>query len=147
MDYLIIVASLVAFFAFLIFYLNKNKKNESQFTEIDENLIKQEDKINVNYLDTRYEYPLTPPVNPIAYKSVVLSSVPVTQDLYTKQENNEYDLNQPPIGDTNQLNYSGGRTELIKIPLQFNEPYNEQLRTQEVLITPYNRIKYSINNC
>ena len=30
------------------------------------------------------------------------------------------------------------------IPLQMNEPFNEQLRSQEVMITPYNRIKYNI---
>ena len=78
-----------------------------------------------------------------------MNSVPVDKNLYTDQDfsTNEYILDEQKIGNTNQLNYSGGSTQLIKIPLQYNEPHNEQLRTQEVLITPYNRIKYSINEC
>ena len=77
----------------------------------------------------------------------MLNSIPTNNDLYTTQNysTNDYDLNQPINNNTNQLNYSGGSTQLIKIPLQMNEPYNEQLRSQEILITPYNKIKYG--NC
>ena len=31
---------------------------------------------------------------------------------------------------------------MIKIPLQYNEPYDEPLRTQNILINDYNVIKY-----
>ena len=119
-------------------------------------------------LDTRSDYPLNPPVNPNIYKAVVLNSVPVSTDLYSNQEigstgyilnenesnssnligtnsSNLIGTNSSNLIGTNQLNYSGGSTQLIKIPLQFNEPYNEQLRTQDVLITPYNKIKYGMN--
>lgn len=34
------------------------------------------------------------------------------------------------------------KTELLQIPLQSNDPYNEPLRTQDILITDYNKIKY-----
>jgi hypothetical protein len=74
--------------------------------------------------------------------------MPANGDLYYP---NNYDSNYYTIGssstdleNTNQLYYSGGTTEMIKIPLQYNVPYEpEQLRSQDILITPYNRIKYS----
>ena len=145
MDYLIILISLLAFFCIIIFYL----KNKNSFSEMSKPLIQnvKQNKTETFHLDTRYQYPLTPPVNPIAYKTELLNSIPTNNDLYTTQNysTNDYDLNQPINNNTNQLNYSGGSTQLIKIPLQMNEPYNEQLRSQEVLITPYNRIKYG--NC
>jgi hypothetical protein len=147
MNYLIILISLVVFFSILVIYL---KKKNSTFDETT--LIKNNQNIEqqqVYKLDTRYDYPLNAPVNPIAYKSVVLNSVPVSKNLYSNQEidSTGYILNENmnENQDTNQLNYSGGSTQLIKIPLQFNEPYNEQLRTQDVLITPYNKIKYGMN--
>jgi len=95
--------------------------------------------------DTRYQYPLTPPVNPNVYRTELINSIHVTNDLYSNQtyDTNNKVLNDNPSGPTNQLDYSGGSCSLIKIPLQLNEPYNEQLRSQDILITPYNRIKYS----
>jgi hypothetical protein len=132
MKYLIILISLVVFFSIITIYL----KNKDKFKTKEINSKEQP----VYKLDTRYDYPLNPPVNPIAYKSVILNSVPVSKDLYSNEE-----MESTETMDTNQLNYSGGSTQLIKIPLQFNEPYNEQLRTQEILITPYNKIKYGIN--
>ena len=73
----------------------------------------------LNQLDTRYSYPMLAPVNPIVRNTTI----------GPKEE------------------YSGGYSELLKIPLQMNDPNNmEQLRSQNILITPYNRIKYS-NNC
>ena len=72
----------------------------------------------LNQLDTRYMYPLLAPVNPIVREATI----------GPKEE------------------YSGGYAELLKIPLQMNDPNNsEQLRSQNILITPYNRIKYSSN--
>ena len=82
---------------------------------------------NVLSQDSRYEYPLNPPVNPIVNQSVVENIIPVPNEL-----------------NTNELVYSGGTNQLLKIPLQMNDPnLNEQLRSQNVLITPYNEIKYS----
>jgi len=147
MNYLIILVSLLVFFAIILFFL-KNKQNmtKTQETTFDQ---KQQE---VYKLDTRYDYPSNPPVNPNVYKSIVLNSVPVNTALYSNQEMNsigyilnENESNSSNLIGTNQLNYSGGSTQLIKIPLQFNEPYNEQLRTQDVLITPYNKIKYGMN--
>jgi hypothetical protein len=76
-------------------------------------------------LDTRYRYPYSPPVNSTVTKSVITTQVPGSPELFGESAENL-------LGDQ----------KLIKIPLQYNSPYNEQLRTQEVLITPYNRIKY-----
>jgi len=147
MNYLILLASLVAFFCIIIFYTKYTKNNLQSNFGISE--VNNQEIDSVLPLDTRYTNPLTPPVYPNAYNTQILNSVPVDKNLYTDQDfsTNEYILDEQKIGDTNQLNYSGGSTQLIKIPLQYNDPYNEQLRTQEVLITPYNRIKYSINEC
>jgi len=147
MNYLILLASLIAFFCIIIFYTKYTKNNlQSNFGKSEVN---NQEIDSVLPLDTRYTNPLTPPVYPNAYNTEVLNSVPVDKNLYTDQDfsTNEYILDEQKINYTNQLNYSGGSTQLIKIPLQYNEPHNEQLRTQEVLITPYNRIKYSINEC
>jgi hypothetical protein len=82
-------------------------------------------------LDSRYIFPYNPPVNPMVFNSLTYEAIPVQQDLFG------------PGQEGNELEYSGGTTELVKIPLQYNMPYNEALRTQDILITPYNRIKYS----
>ena len=68
-------------------------------------------------------------------------------DLYTSQpfDVNYSLLDNPPNPSTNELLYSGGETNMINIPLQMNSPNEEQLRTQKILITPYNKIKYG--NC
>jgi hypothetical protein len=105
---------------------------------------------NVHLEDSRYIYPLSPPVNPIVAKTVLETRVEAPN--YTPINNivnTDYSLiDVPPVTDTNQLVYSGGTTQLLKIPLQMNEPNSfEQLRSQDVLITPYNRIKYSNNIC
>ena len=144
MNYLIIsLIVIVIFFYFL------NKDSFSKGTEpLIQNVQNVQDVKKEVYLnDTRYNYPLTPPVNPNVYKTEVINSIPVNTDLYTSQEysTTDYILDQPTISNTNQLNYSGGSTQLIKIPLQMNEPFDEQLRSQEILITPYNKIKYG--NC
>ena len=70
--------------------------------------------------DTRYSFPYSPPVNP----NVSMNTI------------------------NNKISYSGGYTQLLNIPLQMNDPNNsEPLRSQNVLITPYNRVKYSSNDC
>jgi hypothetical protein len=92
-------------------------------------------------------YPTLPPVNPMALQRIIKTDIPANPDLYTSQtyESSDYILDTPPTEGTNELLYSGGNTELIRIPLQYNYPYNEQLRSQPVLITPYNKVKYG--NC
>jgi len=126
----------------LIFFIFILTRKSSKFTEIKEN---KENK-DIHTLDTRYNFPTTPPVNPNIYQSVVLNSVPAEAGLYSNQEMiRGYILNENKPVETNQLDYSGGTTQLIKIPLQMNDPYNEQLRSPEILITPYNTVKYK--NC
>jgi hypothetical protein len=148
MNYLIILIALIVFFYIIKIYLKKKNStfNKTTLDEVNQN---NQNTEQVYKLDTRYDYPLNPPVNPMVYKSIVLNSVPASTELYSNQEMNAtgYILNENSNegNGTNQLNYSGGSTQLIKIPLQFNEPYNDQLRSQEVLITPYNRIKYGMN--
>jgi hypothetical protein len=103
-----IIVSLLLFFCVVLLYL---KYNTSSFTD-------------THFLDSRYKYPVNPPVNPNVKQTTIT---------------------RPKEGSL--LNYSGGQNELLNIPLQFNVPNdNEQLRSQPILITPYNRIKYS-NNC
>jgi hypothetical protein len=136
---------IIIIFAFVVFYFLKKK--ESLFTQIEQPLMKKQET-DIYHLDTRYEYPTVPPANPNVYKSLLVKSVPASSSLYSGQEfsTNDYilDQNQIEYNNTNQLDYSGGSTQLLKIPLQMNEPYNEQLRSQEILITPYNKIKYNI---
>jgi hypothetical protein len=103
-------------------------------------------EIDTHNFDTRYRYPYNPPVNPMATRSVIKNQITASPDLYLTQT---YDsqhtlIDSPPAGSSNELYYSGGLNTLIQIPLQYNSPSSsEQLRSQEILITPYNRIKYS----
>jgi hypothetical protein len=84
---------------------------------------------NSTPFDSRYKYPLLPPVNTNVMNSVIKNDIP---------------FSNPDSGPGNQLVYSGGTNQLIQIPLQYNDPFQpEQLRSQNILITPYNRIKYS----
>jgi hypothetical protein len=145
-----LIISIVLVFMFFCYKKTNNtpKSNFNNTTKSNFSEIKNEDK-QVYHLDTRFEYPTIPPVNPIAYKSLVVNNVPVDKGLYSNQEIGKMgyilDQNNVNVQYNNQLETSGGNMELIKIPLQFNDPYDEQLRTQEILITPYNRIKYK--NC
>ena len=77
-------------------------------------------------LDTRYRFPTSPPVNTNVLETTLIDTFPGSAELYGSVVPNLLDNN-----------------ELIKVPLQYNVPYNEQLRSQNILITPYNRIKYS----
>ena len=137
--YLIIIVILAGLFIY------KNKG--SGFTNtVQSPIVTTPVEENINKLDTRYQFPTVPPVNPNIYKSVIVNSVPAESGLFSNQEMiaNGYVLGQNggENGGTNQLNYSGGTNQLIKIPLQTNDPFNEQLRSQNILITPYNKIKY-----
>lgn len=112
----------------------------------EEIMLKREPNIYLTE-DTRMEYPLIPPVNPNVKKRIISETIPANSDLFTSQtyESSDSILDTPPTENTNQLVYSGGETKMIKIPLQFNYPYDEQLRSQDVLITPYNKVKFG--NC
>jgi len=86
--------------------------------------------------DSRYAYPYNSPVNVNYKKATVVSTITPSPNMYSPL----FKSNQP----LNELTYSGGNTQLLRIPLQMNEPNsNEMLRSQDILITPYNRVKYS----
>ena len=145
--YVSILVALLAFFCAILMYLKYGVK--SSFDKVIpgiNNPAKPNNIINdeVHLLDTRNKFSTLAPVNPIVERSQVLNVIPANQDLYTTQDASVdyYLLDQPKVGNTNQLIYSGGPTELIKIPLQYNVPVDEQLRSQEILITDYNKIKY-----
>ena len=136
--YLIIIALLILY----IGISSSCFKNISKFTPVTSGIpditdTKQNEPLplrnspNVYNFDTRMKYNYLPPVNPNVTQSVIVDNIPASPE-----------LNFFP-GNDNLLNYSGGETQLIQIPLQYNDPYEpEQLRSQEILITPYNRIKY-----
>ena len=150
-NYLVIVAALLAFYVILMLYIKSSK-----FTPIDSGIPAVEQPTELDIIlpekniyeteDTRMQYPLLPPVNPMVRRRVIRDTIPANQDLYTSQtyDTNDSVLDTPSVN-TNELLYSGGETQMLSIPLQFNYPYNEQLRSQDILITPYNKIKYG--NC
>jgi hypothetical protein len=149
--YLAIILILMVFFCSVIFYL---KNQQSHFTPVESGIPAVSKTPEVFYVkpepnvyqteDTRMEYPNLPPVNPIARQRIISRDIPAERDLFNNQEygTTYYMLDTPPASDTNQLISSSGPDEMIKIPLQYNEPYNEQLRSQDILVTPYNKIKY-----
>jgi hypothetical protein len=139
MSYLILIIAVIVFYFCM--------KNRSTFGEMKSTQPESVEK-QVYQLDTRNEYPTVPPVNPVMYNAVLINSIPVDKGLYSQQDPTSFGYNideNQNIQATNQLEYSGGSTQLLKIPLQMNEPYNEQLRSQDILITPYNKIKYGTN--
>jgi len=162
-DIYIITSLLIVFYMAVIMYhssnfqpvvLSNSKKilqpvvaavNHPEFATIKKTVKPNYEQDVYETQDTRMQYPELPPVNPNARNLVVLDNVRSSQDLYSNQgsEINYGILNVPPAQNVNELVYSGGMTQLIKIPLQYNDPYNEQLRTQDILITPYNKIKYT----
>ena len=164
--YISILVSLLAFFCAILAYLKYFYSPKVQFSKVElstnglasqvgagvEQLNSLQEATNeipstdtpVHLLDTRNKYSEIPPVNPTVEQSQILKVVPANEDLYSSQDfsTDYYLLDQPTGTPTNQLDYSGGATEIIKIPLQFNVPTDEQLRSQEILITDYNKIKY-----
>uniref|UniRef100_A0A6C0I9R0 Uncharacterized protein n=1 Tax=viral metagenome TaxID=1070528 RepID=A0A6C0I9R0_9ZZZZ len=120
--YLTATVILLAFFTVVLLFL---KFTQSRFSETG----------NFDNLDTRYKYPYDPPVNPVAADSKTIKKIVPSSDLYDPIYYNE--------GPLNELMYSGGLNEMIQIPLQFNVPNDtEVLRSQNILVTPYNKIKY-----
>jgi hypothetical protein len=73
--------------------------------------------------ESRKMYPYSPPVNSNVQKMVVKKTI-------TDSEGE------------NLLIYSGGTAQMIEIPLQWNDPTGEVLRSQKILVTDYNRNKY-----
>ena len=153
--YLNTIGILVSFFLIVILYLKYVKG--SQFKNLSEpnyNLFEdgppQQEPLPtikrnppVYERDSRFTYSYLPPVNPNVNNATHENVIPADPDLYTIQPYVDETLLDFPIAEnTNQLVYSGGNTQMITVPLQMNYPYNETLRSQKVLITPYNRIKY-----
>ena len=100
-------------------------------------IVPQKEK-DIHLYDSRYQYPMNPPVNPVAEDAVILNKIRPTPLLDMTDEFN---------ASGNILDYSGGHGQMIKIPLQYNTPFeSEMLRSQNVMVTPYNRVKYAINN-
>lgn len=87
----------------------------------------------MNLWDNRSYIEGFPPVGTNVIRSTLQTSFPGSPGLYYPV-NNE----QP----ANLLNYSGGDSKLVKIPLQINDPTEEVLRSQQILITQYNKHKY-----
>jgi len=107
-------------------------------------LDRNNDQDDVHLRDSRYKFHESSPVNPTTEKSVVYgTSIPSGEMYYPFDESKDFKWDS-----LNQLNYSGGSTQLLRVPLQMNFPNSdEMLRSQDILITPYNRIKYSNNIC
>jgi len=117
--------------------LNRYSRNENYLYQGQDN--------DVQKHDSRYIFSDLPPVNPIIVGTELENVIPVEHDLYSTQgyiaPYTQLDNSSPGL--TNQLDYSGGLGKMIKIPLQYNVPNNEQLRSQVVLVTDYNKIKYT----
>ena len=94
--------------------------------------------------DTRQQFSDLPPVNPMVRKTKTITSLQSSPDLFTDQPyNSKFSILDMPTSPSNQLLYSGGETSMLEIPLQMNYPNDdEQLRSQKILVTPYNKIKY-----
>jgi hypothetical protein len=148
------VVLLMFFYIVMMTYFKYGFKQTSTFTPVDSGIpdvekppalvpILSEPNIYETE-DTRIQYPLLPPVNPMVRNAVRQNVIPANPDLYSSQTytSGDYILDTPPTDNTNQLLYSGGETQMIKVPLQYNYPYNEAVRSLNVLVTPYNKIKY-----
>jgi len=154
-NYLFILAILLAFYVSILVYLKYGFKQP--FSPVESGIpaiTKPSQPTPLIYEpnvyeteDTRINYPYLPPVSPMVRQRVIRSVIPANSDLYTSQSytSKESLLDTPETPDTNQLVYSGGDTQMISVPLQFNVPYNEQLRSNDILVTPYNKVKYG--NC
>jgi len=162
--YLIIIGILI-----VLLGLNVNMfKNISKFTPVNipaasetvqrqvpeaENQYQTEIRPQANFtepylLDSRYQYKYQAPVNTNVKQSVIRKHISASPDLYYTQTYNAKNalVDSPPVEATNELYYSGGHGQIIQIPLQYNVPNEpEQLRSQDIFITPYNRIKYSLD--
>jgi hypothetical protein len=156
--YLFLIAALMVFYYLIMLYIRHNYNrpkfsplnlnlNQQEPTRVEKRVEKKEIHSGLDLGDTRLEYPLLPPVNPMARNSKVKNVIKSDPGLYSVQSHNilqGVDLEIPPATDTNELVYSGGSTQMIEIPLQYNDPYSEPLRTQNVLVTPFNKSKYEV---
>ena len=151
-DYLILLIALMVFYLFFMIYLKYN--TPQPFTPVDSGIPDIEKKPSEPVIspqqtvyeteDTQMQFPTLPPVNPNIRNALIRKRVKSDPDLFNNQsyDTTDFILDTPLEQNNNQLLYSGGETTLLQIPLQYNEPYSEQLRSQDVLITPYNQIKY-----
>lgn len=136
-SYLLILTGLIAFFAAIVLYL---KFNYQKFTNCSLSPIDVVRPFNIDYLnnnvqdvqseDTRYRYGYLPPVNPFVNNTTRETNILSSPDLSLCCDQG------------NLLEYSGGMSQMLTIPLQYNDPYNEPLRSTDILVTDYNRIKY-----
>ena len=152
-DYLLLIIILISFFLIILICVKYFYKQNSKFSPINSRIPNVETQnYNIDLKtepnvyqteDTRMQFSALPPVNPIVRKRNIIDSIPVNQDLFTPYFDTEFSiLDTPPTLNTNELN----NNTLIDIPLQMNYPNdNEQLRSQKILITDYNKIKYG--NC
>jgi len=154
-DYLAIVLALMVFYVIVMMYV-KYGYRASQFTPVDSGIpdverppqlvpiLPQQNVYETE--DTRMQYPLLPPVSPMVRGTIRKDVISANQDLYTSQtyDTNNGILDTPPTQNTNELLYSGGDTQMISVPLQYNYPYDEQLRSSNILVTPYNKVKFGM---
>jgi len=139
--------------AILVIIIGVKDKFTSLFTPVTSNIPDVQPKTTEvplkevpNVVDSRINYSDLAPVAENVVNAVVKDKIPANPDLYySGNYDSTYSSIDSPsdVENTNQLDYSGGKTELIQIPLQYNDPYQpEQLRSQNILVTPYNKIKY-----
>lgn len=71
-----------------------------------------------------------------------LAEQPITENIYNLDSRIKYPYNPPvnPMFFKNQIKQLPNSEKIIQIPLQTID--GEQLRSQEILITPFNKIKY-----
>ena len=155
--YLSLIAGLMGFYLVLLIYIRYfYKQKKDRFTPTDSKIPDVERKArnppirkeaNVYQTeDTRQQFYELPPVNPMVRRSKTVNAIQSSPDLFTNQPyNTDYSILDTPMTMTNELEYSGGKASMIEIPLQMNYPNdNEQLRSQKILVTPYNKIKYGV---
>ncbi len=137
--YLIIIILL------LLFFMYTTKSSFSPIDIIDttnDRILPIEDNSIYN---SRIEYPYNPPVNTNIKGSFIINKKIPSSDLYSNlaMVNGGKQLSPEPMQQNiNELNYSGGSSTILEIPLQYNYPTNEILRSQKILITDYNKNKY-----
>jgi hypothetical protein len=151
-NYTFLIIALIVFFLVFMLYIKYNIPQpftplDSRIPDIEQTpvfpVIKEQPDLYKTE-DTRLQYPSLPPVNPNVRNTIIRKRVKADKDLYNIQsyDTADYILDTNLDNNTNELLYSGGEATLLEIPLQYNEPYSEQLRTQQILITPYNQNKY-----
>ena len=142
--YLIIIILFV-----LVYLFNQNKSSFSPIDTINTSSNYEIKPSSDSIYNSRLEYPYNPPVNSNVKDSVVFNRIVPSSELYSNlaMVNGGKQLGPEPVQDnTNELYYSGGTSQILEIPLQYNYPNNEILRSQKILITDYNRNKYCVRS-